>query len=99
MEENISADVAKEFMMVISYCDNEFLENIPSHILRKLNDLAADSNKEVLINKNKSLVDQDVSLDCKSLLGLLYFMYMTDANEKQEIINLWLKNEKDSVIN
>ena len=87
MERNVSCDVAKELLMILSYCDNTFIEKIPKEVLIKVNNLAADSNKEFYIKKGKTLKDQDLSNECKDILSELYFLYMLDSETKKELLN------------
>ena len=90
--EELNKDVAKEILTVLFFCDNAFTDRIPSSILKQLNDLAADSKKEINLDKNKVLAELDLSDECKDFLSILYFTYMSDSNEKQEIFNIWLNN-------
>jgi len=90
MEEVVNSDVAKEFLIVLSYCDNSFVSNIPDYIIKKLSDLAADSLKDFYIDKNKGLMEQNISNECKELIGMMYFMYMMDSLAKKEILNTLL---------
>lgn len=81
--DNVHKDVAKELFTVLSYCDDSFIKNIPEYIFDKINQLSADSLKEVYVDRNKNLMEQDVSDDCKELLAELYFIYMTDSTAKK----------------
>ena len=93
MLRNVSCDVSKEFLMVLSYCDNVLLERIPKDVIVKFRDLAAESNKEFYIKDDKSLREQDLSSECIDLLSELYFMYVLDSNSKKEL----LKEIEDNV--
>lgn len=92
MEEFVSCDVAKEFLMVLAYCDSNFVNNIPDYIMKKMNDLAADSLKEVYIDKNKTLMEQDISNECRELIGMIYFTYAIDSDAKKDLLNTLLEN-------
>ena len=96
MEEKFSNDVYKELLTVLSYCDNSLIDNIPENIIKEITDYAADSNKEYYVDKNKSLMEQEISDECKSLLGIIYFMYAANEKEKDELLNTWLENERRS---
>lgn len=98
LEKNINADTAKELLTIISYCDNEFIDSIPDYVLQNLNNLASTSTKDFYIDKNKSLIEQNISEDCKDLLSIIYFTYMTDLSSKNEILNIWIQNEKQNSI-
>lgn len=99
IEERLSNDTAKEFLTILSYCDTSFINSIPENVLNKLKFLAADSTREYYIDKTKKLSEQNISEDCKDLLGIMYFMYMTNANTKDKMLDIWLKNEYNSKIN
>lgn len=86
MEDCVNSDIAKEFLTVLAYCDDSFVDSIPDYVLKKLNDLAADSIRDFYIDMSKSLEEQDLSSECRDLLGELYFMYMVDSDDKKEIL-------------
>lgn len=96
MVENISSDVAKEFLTFLSFMDEDTIKNIPSNFLKSFNDLAANSTKEFYIDKNKNLNEQNMSEECKDLLGLIYFITSKDYNEQNEILNAWDLNDINS---
>lgn len=87
MEKVVSSDVSKEVIMVLSFCENSFIDKIPDYVLKNLNDLAANSNKEFYIKKDKSLNEQDLSDGCKDLISELYFMYVLNSDSKRELLN------------
>lgn len=91
-KEVVSVDVAKEFLTVLAYCDSSFIDNIPASILKDLNDLAADSVKDFYIDEDRELIEQNISQECRELIGKMYFMYMTDSKAKEEIFNALLNN-------
>lgn len=96
IEEKLDNDIAKEVLTVLSYCDINFINNLPSSVLKKLTDLAADSSKEYYVDKEKSLLNQNISEDSKDVIAILYYMYMTDDDSNEEILNTWLKNEREN---
>jgi len=96
VEEKFSNDVYKELLTILSYCDNSLINKIPKNVIKEITDYAADSNKEYYVDKNKSLMEQDITDECKSLLGIMYFMYMAGEKEKNELLNIWLENERRS---
>ena len=93
MVENISSDLAKEFLTFLSFMDEDTIKNIPSNFLKMFSDLAANSTKEFYIDKNKNLNEQNMSEECKDLLSLLYFINSNDSNEQNEILNAWNLND------
>lgn len=95
MEEKLNKDVAKELLMILSYCDNTFINNIPDSFFIKLNKLASTSTKEYYFDKDKSLLEQNISDDTKDMLSLLFYMYGSDNKTKDDIFNHWCINEQD----
>ena len=93
-EIDIDNDTAKEILIVLSFCDDKFIESIPDYVIQNLNLLAGDSQKEFHIDKNKTLLEQNISTECKDYLSILFFIYMTDSTYKDEILNIWLNNDK-----
>lgn len=85
--DKLTPDTSKELLTVLSFCEEEILDNIPDNILHELNELASCSKKDYFINKNKLLKDQDISEDCKELLVDIYNSYIENINTKEHIIN------------
>lgn len=90
-----NCDVAKEVFVVLSYFDNQFIEKIPKDVLLEITDMASESNKEIYVEASKSLSEQNVSLDCKEAIGILYFLYVMDDLQRDDTIKVWLENEKE----
>ena len=90
-----NCDVAKEVFVVLSYFDNQFIEKIPKDVLLEITDMASESNKEIYVEANKSLNEQNISLDCKEAIGILYFLYVMDDLQRDDTIKVWLENEKE----
>ena len=90
-----NCDVAKEVFVVLSYFDNQFIEKIPKDVLLEITDMASESNKEIYVVASKSLSEQNVSLDCKEAIGILYFLYVMDDLQRDDTIKVWLENEKE----
>lgn len=93
---NIDKDLAKELLIVLSYCDNSLINKIPDNFIKTLSEIASDSNKEYYIEKDKSLSNQNISEECKDLLSILYYIYEVNEIEKEDILNHWIKNEINS---
>jgi len=85
-------DVCKETLTVLSCCDKDVIEKIPANVFKKLSELAADSNMDCYIDSQKSLAEQDISEECKNLLSIIYYTYMSDKDEKMKLINEWKEN-------
>ena len=82
MEEHLNSDTAKEVLTVLSYYNEELLKNLPDEIIKELTSLAADSDKDYFIKKDKKLIEQNLSEDCKDLLAIIFYNYQTDDKEK-----------------
>lgn len=93
-ENDYSCDVAKEFLTIISYCEDSFIKNIPDEIIVHLKNLAGDSMVNYYIDKNKTLMEQQMSSECKDLLTTLYYLYMTTPKSKEIVISNLIMNEK-----
>ena len=90
-----NCDVAKEVFVILSYFDNHFIEKIPKDVLLEITDMASESNKEIYVEANKSLNEQNISLDSKEAIGILYFLYVMDDLQRDDTIKVWLENEKE----
>lgn len=87
-------DVCKEFLTILAFCDTDIIKKIPSKILKRINELAADSELKCYIDRKKDLIDQDISEKSKDLIALLYYSYIATENEKNELSKIWNDNEK-----
>ena len=86
-------NVCKETLIILSFFDEELLDKIPTKIFKKLNEFAADSKCEFYIDKNKDLLEQNISEKSKDLISLLYYSYIANEEEKKELSNIWNENE------
>ena len=82
MDIKVNTDTAKEALMFLSYFDSEFIKLIPPQIIKDLTMLAADSEKEFYIKKDMPLKEQEISSECKQLIGNLYKTYVKKAKQK-----------------
>lgn len=87
-------DVCKEVLTILGFFNKDIIEKIPSNMLKELNELAADSKLNYYIDKEKDLIDQDISEKGKDLIALLYYSYIANENEKNELLKIWNDNEK-----
>lgn len=87
-------DVCKEVLTILGFFNIDVIEKIPSKILQKINELAADSELNYYIDREKDLIDQDISEKGKDLIALLYYSYIATENEKNELSKIWNDNEK-----
>ena len=92
----ISSDVAKEVLAIILNCDSFVKEKIPEDILIDLNNLAESSSLEIRIDKAKTLDEQNLSDEALDTFALMYYLYVADDKEKDEILACWVMNDKES---
>lgn len=86
-------DIAKETVEVLKFTDVDFKSRISEKLLNLLEELSHQSTKEVKIDLNKKLNEQNISEECKDLLSLLYLNYYASENEKEEILKIWKEND------
>lgn len=86
-------DVYKEVLTVLAYFNDDFIEKIPDKVLKKLNELAADSKTDFYIDTEKKLYEQNISEESKDLISLIYYNFAADKNEKKELLKIWSENE------
>ncbi|MBR4262936.1 MAG: hypothetical protein IKQ35_06200 [Bacilli bacterium] len=94
-EELLDKDVAKEVLMILLHSGNYIQDKMPADFLKNLTDLAADSNLEVHLDKNKSLKDQNLSNDALDTFALLYYLYVANDSERDEILSHWVINDNE----
>ena len=87
-------DIANEVVSVLNYMEQDLVKKIPIKFLDFLKNLAKDSNKKINIDLNKSLLEQNISEESKDLIGLIYYNYLIDKNEKKQILKIWSNNER-----
>lgn len=87
-------DICKEVITVLAFFNENLIEQIPNKTLKKLNELAADSNSNFYIDTEKELEEQTISEECKDLIALLYYSYIANEDEKKELLKIWNENEK-----
>lgn len=90
-------DVAKETLNVLDHFDSNLIEKIPIKFLDYLNELSLGSNRDVNIDLEKKLIEQDISEESKDLIALIYYSYIANEEEKKQILKLWNENEKKYV--
>ena len=88
-------DIANEVVSVLNYMEQDLVKKIPIKFLDFLKNLAKDSNKKINIDLNKSLLEQNISEESKDLIGLIYYNYLIDENEKRQILKIWSNNERE----
>ena len=91
---NIS-DISKETLTFLAFFDNEMIEKIPSSVITKLCEEAADSKLDFFIDTSKSFKEQKISEKGKDLIALIYYDYIAEEDEKKEILKQWNLNEEN----
>lgn len=81
--------VSKEFINVIENTDKSIVDKIPKEIINFFRKKAKNCDKKVILEKGKSLNNQNISEDCKRLLSVMYYSYVANEEEKKEILNKW----------
>lgn len=87
-------DIAKEVISVLEHSDKNLIVQIPEKLIKYLKKLASTSNKKVKIDANLELANQAISEESKDLIALIYYKYISNDKEKQDILNAWTENEK-----
>ncbi len=88
-------DVAKELIAIITSCQEEYIEKIPSNIISNISKQAANSFQQVFIDKNKPLYEQNLQEESLDYFALIYYMYIASKEEKDTILSNWTKNENN----
>ncbi len=88
-------DICKEVLTILAFLNGELIEKIPTKVFQKLTELAAESKCSYYISTKKNLNEQNISEESKDLIALLYYNYMADENEKNELLKIWNENEKE----
>lgn len=87
-------DIAKETLCILYYFNSNFIKKIPKNFINKLQQLAKDSNLVIHIDKNKSLEEQNILLETKELIALIYYSYIATEIEKVQMTKIWNENEQ-----
>lgn len=88
-------DISKEVLTILAYFDKKIIEKIPTSFLDMLKNQAANSTNAFYINPNSDISEQNISEESKDLISLIYYSYIADENEKNEISKLWYENEEE----
>ena len=94
LEDRLDVDLAKETLITLSYLNPSILKQIPKNLYQKITSLAALSKKDYYVDIEKPLEEQEISEDCKDLISIIYYLYVADDDEKRNLWNQWIQNEK-----
>lgn len=97
MEEVLNSDLAKEILTVLPFLEDAVITSIPDELIANLTELAADSTKDFYIERNRELIDQPLSRECRDFLSLLYYQFATEQ-DKLQLLNNWKTNDNNSDI-
>lgn len=98
MEESLDKDLAKELLTFLSYFEDGFVDGISDEFFNQLVDLAADSTKEFYIDEGKTLMEQEMTEECKNMISLLYFEE-SNPSVQEELVNSWIQNDLNGMRN
>lgn len=88
------ANVAKETIDVLSYFEASVLTKIPGNFMQSLKEMVSLSTISVNVDRTKDLEEQKISEDCKDMIALIYYSYIANDEEKEEISQKWRENEQ-----
>lgn len=94
--ENIQSisDISKETLTYLAFFDSSMMKKIPDYIIAKLCEEAADSKEDFYIDTSKKFEEQKISEKSKDLIALIYYDYIAEEKEKEQILEQWNLNEK-----
>lgn len=92
--QNIS-DISKETLTFLAFFDHKMIEKIPNYVIAKLCEKAADSDLSFYIDTNKSFTEQTISEKSKDLISLIYYEYIAEEDEKEELLEKWNLNDEN----
>lgn len=84
---------AVEVLTVLEYVDYKLKEKIPMNIYNYLKNWAYKSNYTFEFDETKSLEEQNISEQGKDFLALIYYSYIAEKNEKEQLEEIWKDNE------
>ena len=95
--ENELAQAYSEVYEILKYIQMAYLNKIPKDVLNIFK-TKRDKNYKVNINPNLPLEDQKLHRKTLILLSVLILDYWCDPDEREEILNIYWKNEKESYV-
>ena len=91
----LDSDLAKEVLTIILYSENNIQSKIPADFMKKLTSKASKSTLEIHLDKNKSLDKQNLSNDALDTFALIYYLYVAQNEERNEIFSHWVMNDEN----
>ena len=90
MENNYDFNLISKEVLTILYClDEKLIKKIPDNIIQELMMNAADCDKEIIIDFNKNLENQNITEECKDIIALIYYNYIATDDNKRIIKEKW----------
>lgn len=88
-----SAKAYVEVLETIKYMKPELVEKIPQKLIQFFEE-HKDENYQFKFNENIDIENQKLSIEAGSILAMLMLNYIADEQEKNEINNILVQNEK-----
>lgn len=95
--ENELAQAYSEVYEILKYIPITYLNKIPKEVVNIFKN-KRDKNYKVKINPNIPLEDQKLHRKTLVLLSVLNLDYWCEPEEREEILNIYWKNEKESYV-
>ena len=86
-------DIAKETLIVLDNFEQDVILKIPQEFIIKLNNLAVTSKKQFKLDNDKVLLEQNISQETKNLMAYIYYTFIANSKEQEELIQLWNDNQ------
>lgn len=96
MDNNLN-NIYAEVWEICKYIDVGFVSKIPSTVLKEIRE-NKNNNWTFKYDLSISLENQNIMEDTKKFLSILYYKYYCDDNEKKEVLNCWIKNNKNKKV-
>ncbi len=95
--ENELSQAYSEVYEILKYIPMSYLNKIPKDVLNIFKN-KRDKNYKVKINPNLPLENQKLKRKTLILLSVLNLDYWCEPDEREEILNIYWKNEKESYV-
>lgn len=95
--ENELSQAYSEVYEILKYIPMSYLNKIPKDVLNIFKN-KRDKNYKVKIDPNLPLEDQKLKRKTLILLSVLNLDYWCEPDEREEILNIYWKNEKESYV-
>ncbi len=86
--------ICKEVLTILSCSDKNIINKIPDSLIKELAKNAADAKNDCVIDPQKGIEEQNILEESKDFLALIYYSFIANEDEKEEIKKEWDANEK-----